>query len=207
MARIFGSLLGTQWSFVKVAAILPSVVNEGKACKECKKYILTEDYDIKAVSKEIGLFDTKQDMKDSSYDEFVALFEEIINFSSITKRVVPSFHGNTFEQVFGKTEHELITQGVGSMGAGYTAPTGPSTSTDQHPIFDEIRKMPNTAGKVLYLNNDQLGLLSKNGPKRLVFLTDFGSGTYKYILNNLFVIKRLLYLTWMIFLTSNHVSN
>ena len=170
MARVFGDIFKEPWKFIKVAAIHPHVVNKEIVCDECKKYILTEDHDIKAMCDEIGLFENIKGSDKASYTDFVELFNRIVSFSSIIKRVVPSFTGNTFKQVFGDTRTFL--------GAGFTPSSGPSTSSDQHPSFDKIKKMPHTAAKAMFVNNDQLGLLTKHCPRRVVFLNDFGAGKF-----------------------------
>ena len=168
MARVFGDIFKEPWSFIKVAAIHPHVVNKDLVCDECKKYVLTEDHDIKAMCDEIGLFKDNRGSEKSFYSDYVDLFNRIVSFSSIIKKGVPSFTGNTFEQIGGDTST--------SIGAGFTRASGPLTSSDQHPSFDKIKNMPHTAAKAMYINNDQLGLLTRRCPRRVIFLNDFGAG-------------------------------
>ena len=165
--KVFGSLVDNRWSVYKVASIYPHIINtEINVCGSCSKYLLTEDNDIQSVFDE--LLQTQEVMDEMALETFSRLFERTVGFSSLTKRRLPSYSVSAFQQVQGDANSPIS--------AGFTPLKTKSFFQTSHPSFELIKQMPNTAVKVLYLNKDELGLLTKYCPKLLVFLNDFGSG-------------------------------
>lgn len=98
----------------------------------------------------------------NSKQQFNNIFQRLVSFSSATKQKKPHDLCHNILKNLGMNEMKLFT-GVFTN----------NSSTSETPKFEEIRKMPNNAMKTLYMNFDQLGLLTK---RLVVFMSDFGTG-------------------------------
>ena len=174
MAKMIGCVVDFEWSFYKVAAIYPHIANtELRVCDGCSKYLLTENNDIQSVFNE--LLQTQESMSEGKQKEYKNIMQRLVGFSSLTKRKIPQYSAHAFEQVVGDIDSPII--------GGFTPSKEASFFQESHPDFDAIKLMPYTAAKVLYLEKDQVGLLTKHCPRLLVFLSDFGSGKQLFILS------------------------
>ena len=178
ISTMHGAILSPEWRFVKVCAISPSLYNADSICNNCKKFILTTDL-LKTCGgldewwKQTGLADstenTIKETKDEAYNAFQLFFNRVVCMSSV--KVLPDkFH--TWEQVQGKNHH--------SIAAGLTKVKEEHDSNDISEGFDvgHALKSAHHAYKVLFLNKDQMALLTTSTVPSAVFICDFGAGNY-----------------------------
>ena len=168
-AKMHAPILSREWKFLKIAAIIPDIINKQRLCNHCRKWILTEDiirkpgglqkwWEETGIQDEIGKIE--QQRKEEGYKDYLVLFNRYINLSRIgLQKTTPP---RSWEQVQGSN--------TSYISAGYT---NPSTS---NPIgFKDAQNRPLDAFKILCYEPDQEELLTTMIP-RIVFLCDFGSG-------------------------------
>ena len=128
--------------------------------------------------EESGLLDAivkmDQQQMQQGYEDFLILFNRYVNLSSIGLQKVPS--STAWTQIEGR--------GSPYISAGYTsAPQG--CTPDELLEFDDVQTRPHDAFKVLFYNPDQELLLTSDSLYRIVFLCDYGAGTYSMYMDQI----------------------
>ena len=186
ISKMHAPILSKGWKFIKIAAILPNVINDDKVCNHCKKYILTEDiikqpgkmqvwWEKTGILQEIAKLEPENKMQ--GYNDFLILFNRYVNLSSIGLQKVAS----------SKVWTQIQGEGSPCISAGYTsAPKG--RTSDELQLFDNVQERPHDAFKVLFYNPDQEMLLATDCLFRIVFLCDYGAGRYStYTIVNIYI--------------------
>ena len=165
-AEKHGYFLDEQWAFLKLAAIKPSVVNEGKVCSHCQHYIITDDNHIGNVWSQIIFNKKKMNSKllSESVKQFRNMFKRLVSFSSATRAPMPKKMCQNLPNVIAPNGEKITS--------GHTKSTRLTAETLN---FQDIRSEQNNAFKTLYLNIGQVGLFCK---RLVVFLSDYGTGNY-----------------------------
>ena len=168
MARVHGVILSEDWSFLKMAAIVPNVVDDSNVCDHCKEFIISNQCSISTVWNNLpmsSVVKVENDQRKADI-EFGHLFDRLVHFSSTIQQSHSGIENMAWKQIQGNIFH--------SISSGYTASDLASNSAPESlPSFSDVRHMPHTASKILYFNPEQIGLLSK---RILMFLSDYGSG-------------------------------
>ena len=163
-AEKHGYLLDNQWTFLKFAAIKPNVTNPELVCDHCKQFIITDERHIGEVWKNVKL--KRRRMKPSalknSMKQFNCLFRRLVSYSSATKQKKSHDLSHKLSNTTGNIKNHV-----------FTGTPSKSNFTSDNLSFEQIREMPSTAMKILYMGYDQLGILGK---RLVVFLSDFGTG-------------------------------
>ena len=176
IASKHGAILSSEWRFVKVCAISPSIYNQEKICSHCKKFILTTDivktpgkleewWRETGLSERAAMFDKMS--KENSYSEFQLFFNRLVCMSSV--RVV-SDPFRSWAQVHGNRQHH--------MGAGHTqAERDVRKRAELNDLeFGEVLKEVHHAYKTLFFTKDQMAILTTDQFPSAIFLCDFGGG-------------------------------
>ena len=177
-SRLHGPILSKGWGFLKIAAIMPHVINKQAVCPHCNRFILTEDIlttpgGIEKWFQETGILEhvgkINQQMKDQGFEDMLKIFNRLVNLSNIG--IQPANMPQAWQKITGKDDNYIT--------AGYTAT--PQGSKSEELNFDEVLNRPHDAFKILYFNRDQYQLLTTKDLFRLIFLCDYGAGKYKLI--------------------------
>ena len=174
-SRLHGSILHKGWRFIKIAAILPRPIEEDAICLHCRKFILTEDIITKPGGMEewwvkTGIIEkiVKMDQQatQQGYEDFLILFNRLVNLSCIHTKVQKVGIPNSWAQIQGDNPRYISS--------GYTSTPKGSKSVELD--FEEVLCRPHDAFKCLFFNQDQYKLLTTNDLFRVVFLCDYGAG-------------------------------
>ena len=183
ISKRHGSVLSNNWSYLKVASIIPGVTNIDQVCSHCKRFLLTQDQlanekTLRLWWESLGLYrNPGQDIATRSqcYREFLNLFNRTVNLSSIVRKT-NVFH--TWEQIQGSNSRPIV--------AGIT----PAPSTDPSSLsFKDVINRAHDAFKALYFTPEQMALLIPGKFLRLILFADYGAGNkfkniqYKYVDN------------------------
>ena len=181
-----GAILSPDWRFAKVLAVSPKLYNSDKICSNCRKFILTPEIvnSPKRMTtwwQETGLADRSPSFdpasKDEGYRQFQLLFNRIVCMLSV-KIVLDACR--TWEQVQGRGAQL-------QMSAGRTeTPQDIKTKAaiDDLDFDEDILKAPHHAYKILFLNKDQMALLTSDAYPCLIFMNDFGAGNQLLSIRN-----------------------
>ena len=181
MARVHGIVLSEDWSFLKLAAIVPRVVDDSNVCDHCKSYIISDSCKISTIWNNLPLFTdgTIETKKMESDREYEFIFDRLVHFSSAVQQPNSKIENIAWKQIQGDCTNNISS--------GYTSTDSTfNSSLDTLPSFSDIRRIPHNASKILYFNPEQIGLLTK---RILLFLCDYGSGKQFFNWNTFEVIK------------------
>ena len=173
-----GSILSPGWLFAKICAISPSLINEENVCEHCKKFILTTDIlktpgGLEKWLQETGLSNRANEIdetaKEEAYNEFQLFFNRLVCMSSV--KVVPDPYC-TWNQIQGNNSHH--------MAAGFTKAEDKTKdkSLSDGVEVENVLKAPHNAYKILFFNKEQMDLLTTNLFPYVLFMCDFGTGTF-----------------------------
>ena len=176
ISKRHGSVLSNNWSYLKVASIIPGVINPDKICSHCKRFLLTEqelvdEKSLRTWWESLGLHQNpSQDVaiKSQCYHEFLNMFNRTINLSSIVRKTNVF---NTWEEIQGSNTLPIV--------AGIT----PAPNTDPSSLsFKDILNRAHDAFKALYFTPEQMALLIPEQFRRLILFADYGAGNkFKHI--------------------------
>ena len=182
ISKRHGSVLSDNWSYLKVASIIPGVTNIDKVCNHCKQFLLTEseivsDKSLRSWWESLGLaWNHNQDTatKKQCYKEFLHMFNRTVNLSSIVRKM--NIY-NTWEEIQGTHSRPIV---AGITPATSTAPDAPS--------FQDVLGRAHDAFKVLYFTPEQMALLMPEKFRRLVLFADYGAGKKNKNMKNKMVV-------------------
>ena len=170
ISKRHGSVLSDNWSYLKVASIIPGVTNIDKVCNHCRQFLLTEkelasDKSLRGWWESLGLaWNHGQDTatRKQCYQEFLNMFNRTVNLSSIVRKM--NIY-NTWEEIQGSNSRSIV--------AGIT----PATSTAPDSLsFKDVLNRAHDAYKALYFTPEQMALLIPEKFRRLILFADYGAG-------------------------------
>ena len=167
IAKRHGSVLSDNWSYCKVAAIVPGVAKEKAVCDHCRHFLLTDkelnnEKSMRVWWEALSLYkNDSQDesVKDQCYQEFLMFFNRAVNLSSIGRKINVF---NAWEDIEGENQPPVV--------AGFTSSTGAVS------CFQDILTRAHDAFKTIYFTPEQMSLLSPKDFFRVLLLADFGAG-------------------------------
>ena len=146
-----------------------------KICANCKKFIITSDIQNKKQMTEWLMSNcilqrNSKEPKQHGYQQFLMLFQRIINYSSTSKHKTVDWSWRNIQGDESDAPHWVYAKGIGT---GYTK--AKDLTSIQLRFNEEMKTRAVDYYKVMFFNNAQECLL-RNPILRMVLTSDYGSG-------------------------------
>ena len=169
-SRVFAPFLSDQWSFLKLAAILPGKLNDDAICSSCKRFVIVgnTNQEIEQNFRNIKtLLETHLTADPQEvHEDFINLFYATVGLSSLS--MSHSDVGRAWRQIQGPLCDNVL------LSAGWTKCDGDELLAEDLK-FKDVLNQPHNLNKLLYFSASQLMPLT-NGLPFVVLIGDFGSG-------------------------------